>query len=164
MRLAAVCVLDSPDVNNNYCLISGLLIKFCSLGQNKITIMKTKLTLTILGAYNMLFGVLAMFASSAMAAELVNSENADVIRMGEIFHIGLGHAIFLSGLILIFARKAELAVAKNIILAYIIGIAILFYIFFGVMANEPLILFSATNVVPDFVFFGVAVFGYLNAK
>ena len=126
--------------------------------------MKTKLTLTILGAYNMLFGVLALFASSAMAAELVNSENADVIRMGEIFHIGLGHAIFLSGLILMFARKAELAVAKNIILAYIVGIAILFYIFFGVMANEPLILFSATNVVPDFVFFGVAVFGYLKAK
>ena len=63
--------------------------------------MKTKLTLTILGAYNMLFGLLAMFASSAMAAEIVNSENVDVIRMGEIFHIGLGHAIFLSGLILI---------------------------------------------------------------
>ena len=126
--------------------------------------MKTKLTLTILGAYNMLFGVLAMFASSAMAAELVNSENADVIRMGEIFHIGLGHAIFLLGLILMFARKAELAVAKNIILAYIVGSAILFYIFFGVMANEPLILFSASNVVPDFVFFGLAVFGYLKAK
>ena len=126
--------------------------------------MRTKLTLTILGAYNILFGLVAMFASATMAAELVNSDNLEVIRMGELFHIGLGHAIFLCGLLLMFARNAELATAKNIILAYIIGIAILFYIFFGVMANEPLILFSASNVVPDFLFFGVAIFGYLKAK
>ena len=126
--------------------------------------MKTKLTLTILGAYNMLFGLAAMLASTTMAAEIVNSQNLDVIRMGELFHIGLGHAIFLSGLLLMFARKADLATAKNIILAYMVGIAILFYIFFGVMANESLIKFSASNVVPDFVFFSVAVFGYLKAK
>ena len=126
--------------------------------------MKTKLTLTILGAYNMLFGLAAMLASATMAGEIVNSENLDVIRMGELFHIGLGHAIFLSGLLLMFARNAELATAKNIILAYMIGIAILFYIFFGVMAKEPLILFSASNVLPDVVFFGIAVFGYLKAK
>ena len=98
-----------------------------------------------------------------MAAEIVNSENLDVIRMGELFHIGLGHAIF-PGLLLMFARNAELATAKNIMLAYMLGIAILFYIFFGVMANEPLIQFSASNVVPDFIFFGVAVFGYIKAK
>ena len=126
--------------------------------------MKTKLTLTILGAYNMLFGLAAMLASATMAAEIVNSENLDVIRMGELFHIGLGHAIFLAGLILMFARNAELATAINIILAYMLGIAILFYIFFGVMANEPLIQFSASNVAPDFLFFGVAVFGYFKAK
>lgn len=126
--------------------------------------MKTKLTLTILGAYNMLFGLAAMLASATMAAEIVNSENLDVIRMGELFHIGLGHAIFLSGLLLMFARNAELTTAKNIILAYMLGIAILFYIFFGVMANEPLIQFSASNVAPDFIFFGVAVFGYFKAK
>ena len=53
--------------------------------------MKTKLTLTILGVYNMLFGMAAMLASATMAAEIVNSENLDVIRMGELFHIGLGH-------------------------------------------------------------------------
>ena len=69
--------------------------------------MKTKLTLTILGAYNMLFGLVAMLASTPMAAEIVNSQNLDVIRMGELFHIGLGHAIFLSGLLLMFARKAD---------------------------------------------------------
>ena len=126
--------------------------------------MKTKLTLTILGAYNMLFGLAAMLASAKMASQIVNSENLDVIRMGELFHIGLGHAIFLSGLLLMFARNAELATAKNIILAYMLGIAILFYIFFGVMANEPLIQFSVSNVAPDFIFFGVAVFGYFKAK
>ena len=112
----------------------------------------------------MLFGLAAMLASAIMASEIVNSESHDVIRMGELFHIGLGHAIFLCGLLLMFARNAELATAKNIILAYMIGIALLFYIFFGVMAKEPLILFSASNVLPDFVFFGVAVFGYLKAK
>ena len=126
--------------------------------------MRTKLTLTILGSYNILFGLLAMFASSTMAGAFVNSENLDVIRMGELFHIGLGHAIFLVGLILMVARNAELAAAKNIILAYIIGIAILFYIFFGIMAHEPLILFSATNVLPDVLFFGVAVVGYFKAN
>ena len=62
--------------------------------------MKTKLTLTILGAYNILFGLAAMLASATMASEIVNSVNLDVIRMGELFHIGLGHAIFLSGLLL----------------------------------------------------------------
>ena len=72
--------------------------------------------------------------------------------------------LFFFVVLLMFARNAELATAKNIILAYIIGIAILFYIFFGVMANEPLILFNASNVAPDFLFFGVAIFGYLKAK
>ena len=65
--------------------------------------MKTKLTLTILGAYNMLFGLAAMLASVTMAGEIVNSENPDVIRMG--FFIGLGQ--------LMFARNAELATAKK---------------------------------------------------
>ena len=119
--------------------------------------MKTRLTLTILG-HIICFWLGSNVASATMAAEIVNSENLDVIRMGELFHIGLGHAIFLSGLLLMFARNAELVTAKNIILAYMLGIAILFYIFFGVMANEPLIQFSASNVAPDFIFFGVAVF------
>ena len=126
--------------------------------------MRTKLTLTILGSYNILFGLLAMFASSTMAGAFVNSENLDVIRMGELFHLGVGHAIFLVGLILMVARNVELAAAKNIILAYIIGISILFYIFFGIMAHEQLILFSATNVLPDVLFFGVAVVGYFKAN
>ena len=105
-----------------------------------------------------------MLASATMATEIVNSDNLEVIRMGELFHIGLGHAIFLCGLLLMFARKADLATAKNIILAYIIGIAILYYIFFGVMANESLIMFRASNILPDILFFGVAVFGFLKAK
>ena len=50
--------------------------------------------------------------------------------MGELFHIGLGHAIFLVGLILMFARNAELEAVKNIILSYIFGIAILFFYLF----------------------------------
>ena len=33
----------------------------------------------------MLFGLAAMLASATMAAEIVNSENLDVIRMGELF-------------------------------------------------------------------------------
>ena len=41
--------------------------------------MKTKLTLTILGAYNMLFGLAAMLASATMAAEKVGNE---AISMG----------------------------------------------------------------------------------
>ena len=60
-------------------------------GKLNLSVMKTKLTLTILGVYNMLFGLAAMLASATMAEEIVNSENLDVIRMGELFHIGLGH-------------------------------------------------------------------------
>lgn len=82
--------------------------------------MKTKLTLTILGTCNILFGLVAMLASAIMAAKIVNSDNLEVIRMGELFHIGLGHAIFHCGLLLMFARNTELATAKNINLAYII--------------------------------------------
>ena len=50
--------------------------------------MKTKLSLSILGVYNTLMGVIMMFFASALGNEIVLSENTDVIRMGELFHYG----------------------------------------------------------------------------
>ena len=91
--------------------------------------MKTKHTLTILGGYNILFGLMAMFASTTMAGVFVNSKNLDVIRMGEIFHIGLGHAIFLVGLILMFPRNAELAAAKTSSLPTLLALPFFFISF-----------------------------------
>lgn len=126
--------------------------------------MKTKLTLTILSVYNLLLGLICMFFSEAMSKEFVNSVNPDVIQMGSIFHIGLGHAIFLVGLILFFSKNSEYVTARKILLSYIIGISILFYIFFGVMANQPLVNFSPEHVIPDFIFFCLAIVGYIKAK
>ena len=48
--------------------------------------MKTKLSLSILGVYNTLMGVIMMFFASALGNEIVLSENTDVIRMGELFN------------------------------------------------------------------------------
>ena len=41
--------------------------------------------------------------------------------MGELFHIGLGQAILVIGLLLMYIRNADIDTAKKIIFAYVIG-------------------------------------------
>tara|TARA_B110000003_G_scaffold275159_1_gene316981 strand:+ start:230 stop:610 length:381 start_codon:yes stop_codon:yes gene_type:complete len=126
--------------------------------------MKTKLSLSILGVYNTLMGVIMMFFASALGNEIVLSENTDVIRMGELFHYGLSPALLIIGLMLFLSRNCSIETAKNLLMGYIIGTIVLMYVFFGIMTGEPLMNFSIESAMPDVLMLVLSIFGYLKAK
>ena len=126
--------------------------------------MKTKITLSILGVYNTLMGVIMIFFAAAIGNEIVLSENTDVLKMGELFHYGLSPALIMIGLMLFLSRNSDLKTAKQLLIAYVIGSIVLMYVFFGILANEPIMNFSFESAAPDIVMFGLAIFGYLKAK
>ena len=96
--------------------------------------MKTKYSLSILGIYNSLMGVITLFFASSFSTVMVNSSNNDVLNMGELFHYGLSPALLIIGLMLLLGRNASVETSKKLLLAYIIGTLVLMYVFFGVMA------------------------------
>ncbi len=126
--------------------------------------MKTKLSLSILGVYNTLMGVIMMFFASALGNEIVLSENTDVIRMGELFHYGLSPALLIIGLMLFLSRNCSIETAKNLLMGYIIGTIVLMYVFFGIMTDESLMNFSIESAMPDVLMLALSIFGYLKAK
>jgi len=130
----------------------------------KKIIMKTKLSLSILGVYNTLMGLIMLFFAAALVNEMVASENADVLRMGELFHYGLSPAILIIGLMLFLSRNCSIETAKKLLLGYIIGTLVLMYVFFGIMADESLMNFSIEAAVPDIAMLAISIFGYLKAK
>lgn len=126
--------------------------------------MKTKLSLSILGVYNLLMGVIMMFFASTLGNEIVLSENTDVIRMGELFHYGLSPALLIIGLMLFLSRNCSIETAKNLLMGYIIGTIVLMYVFFGIMTDESLMNFSIESAMPDVLMLALSIFGYLKAK
>ena len=126
--------------------------------------MKTKITLSILGLYNTLMGLIMIFFAAAIGKEIVLTENTDVLKMGELFHYGLSPALVMIGLMLFLSRNCDLKTAKQLLLAYIIGSIVLMYVFFGILANEPIMNFSFESALPDIVMFGLAIFGFLKAN
>ena len=126
--------------------------------------MKTKISLSIIGAYNTFVSVVMMFFAGDFVGTIVNSDILEVIRMCEIMHYGLSPAILIIGLMLILARNSSIETAKNLLLAYIIGTIVLMYVFFVIMANEPLMNFSISSLIPDITMLILAIFGYLKAK
>ncbi|MAI22785.1 MAG: hypothetical protein CL828_01905 [Crocinitomicaceae bacterium] len=130
--------------------------------------MKTKLALTILGAYNTLMGVLMLVMPDTMGETLVGAEKAasspEMLEMGTMFHYGLAPALLMIGLLLIFARSCAIETAKQLLLAYVIATGVLLGVFFGVFTNQDAIQFSAEMAVPDVVAFGLALFAYLKGK
>ena len=126
--------------------------------------MKTKISLSIIGAYNTFVSVVMMFFAGDLVGTIVNSDSLEVIRMCEIMHYGLSPAILIIGLMLILARNSSIETAKNLLLAYIIGTIVLMYVFFVIMANESLMNFSISSLIPDITMLILAVFGYLKAK
>jgi len=126
--------------------------------------MKTKITLSILGVYNTLMGVIMIFFAAAIGNEIVLSENTDALKMGELFHYGLSPALIMIGLMLFLSRNSDLKTAKQLLIAYVIGSIVLMYVFFGILANEPIMNFSVESALPDIVMFGLAIFGFLKAK
>ena len=129
--------------------------------------MKTSTTLTILGGYQTLLGLVAMFFASSMG-EMALADNfsgdANLLHLATNMHVGIGHAFFMIGILLLAARKAELAVAKTILIAYLIGIAAMFAVMYLVMAKSELMNFSIEMIAPDMLFFAFAIFGYFKAK
>ena len=126
--------------------------------------MKTKVSLSILGVYNTLMGIIILIFASAFSSQVVDSDNADVIRMGELFHYGLSPALLIIGLMLLLSRNCSIETAKKLLLGYIIGTLVLMYIFFGIMANESLMNFRIENAAPDIAMLILSIFGYVKAK
>ena len=129
--------------------------------------MKTSTTLTILGAYQTLIGLVAMFFATSMAEmALVESyvSDANLLHLTTNMHVGIGHAFFMIGILLLASRKADIAVAKTILIAYLIGIAAMFAVMNLVMGQSELMNFSIEMIAPDLVFFVLAIYGYFKAK
>jgi len=101
---------------------------------------------------------------SSMAAMMVNSDNNEVLRMGELMHYGLSPAILIIGLMLLFTRSSSIGTAKNILLAYLIGTLLLMYTFFGVFSDEILLNFTYLEAIPDLVMLAICIVGYIKAK
>ena len=129
--------------------------------------MKTSTTLTILGVYQTLIGCMAMFFASSMA-EMALAEsyldNANLVHLATNMHVGVGHAFFMIGILLLASRKADIAVAKSILIAYLIGIAAMFVVMNMVFGQSEVMNFSIEMVAPDMVFFVLAIYGYFKAK
>ena len=126
--------------------------------------MKTKISLTIVGVYNILMSLVMAFAIKDMIPMMLNTEIQEAARMVEIMHYGLFPAILIIGLICILCRNESLETAKKILLAYIIGTTVLMFVFFTIFSNEPLMNFGVDMIIPDIVFYLIAIFGYLKAK
>ena len=126
--------------------------------------MKTKISLTIVGVYNILMSLVMAFAIKDMIPMILNTEIQEAARMVEIMHYGLFPAILIIGLICILCRNESLETAKKILLAYIIGTTVLMFVFFTVFSNEPLMNFGVDMIIPDIVVYLIAIFGYLKAK
>tara|TARA_B100000945_G_C20012894_1_gene426306 strand:+ start:69 stop:449 length:381 start_codon:yes stop_codon:yes gene_type:complete len=126
--------------------------------------MKTKISLSIVGVFNILMSLVMAFAVKNMIPMMLNTDVQEAARMVEVMHYGLFPAIFMIGLICLLFRNESLEIAKKILLAYIIGTTILMVMFFTVFSNEPLMNFGVEMIIPDIAVYLVAIFGYLKAK
>tara|TARA_B100000963_G_C22348718_1_gene546292 strand:- start:38 stop:418 length:381 start_codon:yes stop_codon:yes gene_type:complete len=126
--------------------------------------MKTKITLSIVGGFNILMSLVMLFTAAQLAPNVLNTDNLDTIRMFEVMHYGLFPAILIIGLICVFCRSSSLETSKKILLSYIIGTTILMIVFFSVFINEPLMNFSVELVIPDIIVYLISIFGYIKAK
>ena len=126
--------------------------------------MKTKISLSIIGVYNILMSLVMAFAIKDMIPTILNTEVQEAARMVEIMHYGLFPAILIIGLICILCRNASLQTAKKILLSYIIGTTFLMCVFFSIFTNVPLMNFSIEMVVPDIIVYLVSIIGFIKAK
>tara|TARA_B000000475_G_scaffold194987_1_gene157881 strand:- start:95 stop:475 length:381 start_codon:yes stop_codon:yes gene_type:complete len=126
--------------------------------------MKTKISLSIIGIFNILMSLVMACAIKDIIPSMLNTEVEEAVRMVEIMHYGLFPAIFIIGLICILCRNATLQIAKKILLSYIIGTTILMFVFFTIFNNEPLMNFSAEMVIPDIIVYLVSILGFIKAK
>ena len=141
--------------------------------------MKTSTTLTILGAYNALMGIIMLGDPNKFAIEMVGltHRSPEVLEMAKLFLYGLSPALLTLGLTLILIRSCSMNTAKNALIAYIIGTGVLLALFFTVFSNSTVMNFSTemadmdipvfiliNKAVPDMLAIALAVFGLVKAK
>lgn len=126
--------------------------------------MRTKVSLSVIGIFNVLMALVMAFAIKDMAPAMLNTEAPEAIRMVEVMHYGLFPAILIIGLICFLCRNAPLETAKKILLSYIIGTTVLMFVFFTAFTNETLMNFSFEMVVPDIIVYLISVVGFVKAK
>ena len=126
--------------------------------------MKTKVTLSIIGVFNVIMSLIMAFAITDMSSEMLNTKSEEAIRMLEVMHYGLFPAILVIGLICILCRNTNLETAKKILISYIIGTTILMLMFFTVFSSEPLMNFNVSMVIPDIIVYLISIFGFIKAK
>jgi len=126
--------------------------------------MKTKISLSIIGIFNIVMSLVMALAIKDMAPIMLNTEVKEAVRMVEVMHYGLFPAVLMIGLICILCRNVVLETAKKILLSYIIGTSILMCMFFIVFANEPLMNFGVEMVIPDIIVYIVSIIGFIKAK
>lgn len=126
--------------------------------------MKTKVSLSIVGIFNILMALIMAFTVKDLIPTMLNTDLPEAMRMVEIMHYGLFPAILIIGLICLLCKNSSLEVAKRILLSYIIGTTILMFVFFSVFAKEPLMNFGFEMVIPDIIVYIISIAGYLTAK
>ena len=126
--------------------------------------MKTRISLSIIGVFNIVMSLVMAFAIKDMAPTMLNTEVEEATRMVEVMHYGLFPAILMIGLICFLCRNADLEIAKKILFSYIVGTSILMCMFFMVFANEPLMNFEVEMVIPDIIVYLISIIGFIKAK
>ena len=94
--------------------------------------MKTKISLSIIGIFNILMSLVMAFAIKDIIPTMLTTQSQEAFRMVEIMHYGLFPAILIIGLICLLSRNTSLDTAKKILLSYIIGTSILMFVFFTI--------------------------------
>ena len=124
--------------------------------------MKTKITLTIIGVFNVLQATLyAAFASSSVDMMFNVGEEAQSLAV--LFQYAITPAFFMIGLIFLFLRDLELEQSKKLLLSMIIAYIPLFCAFYYI-SSSPLTNMGVQDFAIDIVMFMLAVFTYFKGR
>ena len=124
--------------------------------------MKTKLTLTIIWAFQVLQSILyTLLADSSIYMMFNVGEEAG--QLAVMFQYAITPAFLMIGLMFLFSRNLAVEDAKKLLLAFIIAYLPLFGSFYY-MASSPLTQMGLPDFAIDFVMFGLAIFTYLKPK
>lgn len=124
--------------------------------------MKTKLTLTIIGVFQLLQSILyTAFAESSI--DMMFNVGEEAGQLAVMFQYAITPAFLMIGLMFLFLRNLAVEDAKKLLLAFIIAYLPLFGSFYY-MASSPLTQMGLPDFAIDFVMFGLAVFTYLKPK
>ena len=124
--------------------------------------MKTKITLTIIGALQVLQAILySAFAKPAI--EIMFNIGEEATQLALMFQYAISPAFLMIGLMLLFSRNTGIENAKKLLLAIIIAYIPLFVAFYC-MSVSPMTNMGIGNFAVDIVMFGLAVYTYFKPK